>query len=89
MKIINCANCDMSFDLHSREKRNAGGKANECVDCSEETVVKYAGVAAGEGKLPTSVSLSSSLLRTVRIIFLIGRLTAVYTKENRVTCRVA
>jgi hypothetical protein len=50
MKIINCANCDMSFDLHSREKRKAGGLASHCVDCSEETVVKYAGVAAGEGK---------------------------------------
>lgn len=51
MKIINCANCDMSFDLHSREKRKVGGLATHCVDCSEETVVKYAGVSAGEGKM--------------------------------------
>jgi len=50
MKIINCSECDVQFDQHSREKRKVGGISTHCVDCSEETVVKYAGVAAGEGK---------------------------------------
>lgn len=50
MKFINCSECDVQFDAHSREKRKVGGIATHCVDCSEETVVKYAGVAAGEGK---------------------------------------
>jgi hypothetical protein len=50
MKIVNCSLCDTSFDLHSREKRQAGGIASHCPCCAEETVVKYAGVAAGEGK---------------------------------------
>ena len=50
MKIINCSECDIEFDVHSREKRKVGGISTHCIDCSEETVVKYAGVAAGEGK---------------------------------------
>jgi hypothetical protein len=51
MKIVNCSICDSSFDLHSREKRLAGGIASHCPCCAEETVVKYAGVSAGEGKM--------------------------------------
>ena len=50
MKIINCSECDIEFDVHSREKRQAMGLATHCPDCSEENTVKYAGVAAGEGK---------------------------------------
>lgn len=50
MRIIACAECGFDFDLHSPEKRRAGGKINNCPDCAEETAIKYAGVAAGEGK---------------------------------------
>ena len=45
-----CVICGDIFDLHSQAKRRVGGKINECVSCSEETVVKYAGVQAADGK---------------------------------------
>lgn len=51
MKQITCTECDGVFDLHSPEKRRAGGKINHCPDCAEETTPKYAGVSAGEGKM--------------------------------------
>lgn len=50
MKTVSCVDCGFDFDLHSPEKRRAGGKVNTCADCSEETTVKYVGVSAGEGK---------------------------------------
>lgn len=50
MKILTCQECGDNFDLHSPEKRRAGGKAIHCPLCSEETTVRYAGVSAGEGK---------------------------------------
>ena len=50
MRIMNCVECDIDFDLHSPEKIRAGGHINTCPDCSEETVVKYAGVQAADGK---------------------------------------
>lgn len=50
MKLTECVQCGVTFNLYSPEKRRAGGKANECPCCAEETVVKYAGVSAGEGK---------------------------------------
>lgn len=46
-----CISCGDQFDLLSKEKRLAGGLSTHCPDCSEETVVPYAGVAAGEGKM--------------------------------------
>lgn len=45
-----CAICGDEFDLRSPAKMRVGGKANECVDCSVETEVKYAGVQAADGK---------------------------------------
>lgn len=45
-----CIECGESFDLNSSEKRRVGGKINCCVNCSEETVVRYAGVQAADGK---------------------------------------
>lgn len=50
MKIMVCVECGDQFDLNSVEKRRVGGKALHCPDCSQETVVRYAGVSAGEGK---------------------------------------
>jgi len=47
----NCIVCGDHFNLHSREKRLAGGLATHCPECSEETSVRYAGVQAGEGKM--------------------------------------
>ena len=45
-----CVECGCEFDPRSPAKRRVGGLATNCVDCSEETVVRYAGVSAGEGK---------------------------------------
>lgn len=45
-----CVECGSEFDPRSPAKRRVGGLATNCVDCSEETVVRYAGVSAGEGK---------------------------------------
>jgi DNA-directed RNA polymerase subunit RPC12/RpoP len=45
-----CIHCGDEFDLSSPAKIKAGGKTTECPDCSEETVVKYAGVQAADGK---------------------------------------
>jgi len=45
-----CIICGESFNPNSREKQNAGGKINECPECSYEPVIKYAGVQAADGK---------------------------------------
>jgi hypothetical protein len=50
MKMITCVICEDEFDLHSPAKQKRGGKVNICCDCGEETVVKYAGVQAADGK---------------------------------------
>jgi len=50
MLMKTCVSCDEEFDVHSPAKKKAGGKINLCPDCSEETVVKYAGVQAADGK---------------------------------------
>ena len=50
MKMRTCKECGIEFDLDLKHKMKVMGLASHCVDCSEETVVKYAGVAAGEGK---------------------------------------
>lgn len=47
---VACVNCEEEFDLRSEAKRKAGGKINECPDCSQEDTVKYAGVQAADGK---------------------------------------
>ncbi len=48
--LITCIVCEETFDPHSRAKRIAGGMRNHCVDCCEETSIRYAGISAGEGK---------------------------------------
>ena len=50
MAIRVCIHCEDEFDLNSPEKRRVGGRSNECAACSNETVVKYAGVQAADGK---------------------------------------
>ncbi len=45
-----CIHCECEFDIHSPAKRKVGGRINECADCSEENVIKYAGVQAADGK---------------------------------------
>lgn len=49
-KLITCIHCEDDFDPNSVAKRKAGGKINECPECSQENVVKYAGVQAADGK---------------------------------------
>ncbi len=50
MKILQCKECGVDFDLHSAEKRRVGGLICNCPDCSEDNVIKYAGVQAADGK---------------------------------------
>jgi len=50
MNIIECVVCGIDFNPLSAEKRRVGGLRNNCMDCSEETTVKYAGVQAADGK---------------------------------------
>ena len=45
-----CIICGGSFNPHSFAKRTAGGKINNCPDCSDEPTVKYLGLSAGDGK---------------------------------------
>ena len=46
-----CIECESHFETNSPAKRKAGGLATHCPDCSEENTPRYAGVAAGEGKM--------------------------------------
>lgn len=50
MNIRECIKCGEEFDLRSPAKVKAGGRINECVDCTDETTVRYAGVQAADGK---------------------------------------
>ena len=45
-----CCHCEEEFDINSPAKKEAGGKINECPDCSTEPAVKYAGVQSADGK---------------------------------------
>ena len=45
-----CVACDTKFDPQSPAKLRAGGRINTCPDCSDEPVVKYLGLANGDGK---------------------------------------
>jgi hypothetical protein len=45
-----CIHCDVKFNPNSPQKQRAGGRINECPDCSTETTVKYLGLMAGDGK---------------------------------------
>ena len=45
-----CTECETEFDPRSKAKRIAGGLANHCAECAEETSVRYLGISSGEGK---------------------------------------
>jgi hypothetical protein len=53
-----CVHCDCEFDLNSPAKKRAGGKINECPDCSEESATRYLGLQAGDGKMSGVTILS-------------------------------
>ena len=53
-----CVHCEIEFDPSSHEKRRAGGRINECPDCSEETATRYLGLQAGDGKMSGVTILS-------------------------------
>jgi DNA-directed RNA polymerase subunit RPC12/RpoP len=52
-----CSECGEEFDLHSPEKRRAGGKSIHCPNCSEETAIKYVGLQSADGKAPQATIL--------------------------------
>ena len=45
-----CVECESMFDPRSPAKTRAGGRVNTCPDCSQESAVKYLGLANGDGK---------------------------------------
>jgi len=49
--IVKCSVCEDDFNLHSPEKRRAGGLRNHCPDCAEETTVPYLAVKSANGKM--------------------------------------
>ena len=49
-KTISCSECGEDFDPTSIARRKLGGKINQCIDCVDETAIKYAAVASGDGK---------------------------------------
>lgn len=49
--MIDCAVCEETFNLHSPEKKRAGGLRNHCPDCAEETAVPYLAVNGADGKM--------------------------------------
>lgn len=48
--LLECAVCETAFNPRSPAKQRAGGRINHCPDCSEESTVKYLGLANGDGK---------------------------------------
>lgn len=60
MNIKTCVHCELDFDLNSIAKAKAGGKVNECPDCSVEPAIKYAGVQAADGKQSQATILKFS-----------------------------
>jgi len=55
-----CVECESKFDPNSPAKRLAGGRINTCPECSEETAVKYLGLANGDGKQASVTVLAFS-----------------------------
>jgi hypothetical protein len=55
-----CIVCNDTFNEKSPAKRKAGGKINECPDCSEEHVVKYVGLQSADGKQSQATILKFS-----------------------------
>jgi DNA-directed RNA polymerase subunit RPC12/RpoP len=48
--IRECINCGVQYNDNSPQKRKSGGLIIHCPDCSEEVVVKYAGLQSADGK---------------------------------------
>jgi len=48
--IRECVNCGVKYETMSPAKIRAGGLVTTCADCSDEPVVKYLGLANGDGK---------------------------------------
>jgi hypothetical protein len=46
-----CTDCENIFDSSSQQKKRAGGRINQCPDCSLETSPKVLGFASGDGKM--------------------------------------
>jgi len=64
-----CVVCEEVFDVRSARKREVGGLAIHCPDCSEERAVRVVGVAAGDGK-QASVSIIRPQTQRDRVAFL-------------------
>lgn len=45
-----CVLCGDEFDPRGKDKRLAGGLITHCIECAEETSVRYAGVQNSDGK---------------------------------------
>lgn len=60
MAIRECSECGSRFDPLSPAKQRAGGRISTCPDCSDEPVVKYLGLANGDGKQASVTILSFS-----------------------------
>ncbi len=56
--IRECVHCEGTFDTDSPAKRRAGGRINECPECTGEDVPRYLGVASGDGKMASIAILS-------------------------------
>lgn len=56
--IRECIHCECPFDTDSPAKRRAGGRINECPECTGEDVPRYLGVASGDGKMASIAILA-------------------------------
>lgn len=53
-----CIECESLFDPRSPAKMRAGGHIGTCPECSQESTVKYLGLANGDGKQASVTVLS-------------------------------
>jgi hypothetical protein len=53
-----CIECESMFDPRSPSKMRAGGHIGTCPECSQESTVKYLGLANGDGKQASVTVLS-------------------------------
>ena len=87
--LIDCAVCEETFDLHSPEKRRAGGKRNHCPDCAEETTVPYLAVKSANGKMSDLTILAfDSQQDRVTATNVLGSPTLGITRASLATCLV-
>lgn len=45
-----CVHCGVDFNINDPAKKRAGGKINECPDCSDEPETRYLGLQSADGK---------------------------------------